>query len=197
MPQGLSPPALFQTHSCPITSPGTAPALGSSLSPSVVLRIGHSTPNLCHQPLPCPGTIPRLPSDHPKASQSAVNPTAEPVPPARRCAGQAFPRAVLSQPVGITARHSPAAHACACAPLGYASTARKSEQLASIPADYIGAGNAGKRKVCESGSERCQMRCPCTAGCFRFRDTSLPQSLNTPRDRQQGLRSSAKASSQP
>lgn len=129
--------------------------------------------------------------------QSSVNPTAEPVPPGDRCAGQAFPRAVLSQPVGITAWHSPAAHACACAPLGYASAVCNSKQLVSIPVDYIGAGNAGEQKVCERGSERCRIRYPCTAGCFRFRNTSLPQSLNTPRDRQQGLRSSAKTTSQP
>lgn len=96
---------------------------------------------------------------------------------------------------GISAQPSPAAHACACTLRGYASPVPRSEQLASIPADYIRAGNTREQKVCESSSEMCWMRCLCSTGCFRCRDVSLPQPLTMQRQAAR-LKSSTKASSQ-
>lgn len=58
-------------------------------------------------------------------------------------AGQASSGAVLFQPVGIRAQHSPLAHAYGSTLLGYARAVSKSEQLLSIPVDYIEPGNTG------------------------------------------------------
>lgn len=178
LPQGPLQP---WAHPCPyhlspksVTAPqtsSTSPCLQHH--PTLALGPSHSPPK--HSEPPCR-------AGSPGRSLCPAQPFPEPCPPSR-----------WGFRLGTARRHTHVrAHRCVMQAL-----ARRSEQLASIPADYVGAGNAGDRKACESGSERCQIRCPCTAGCFRFRDMSLPRSLSCPGGRQQGLRSSAKASSQP
>ena len=152
---GLSPPAPFLPHPFPRdhSSPGTT---------AVPICC---PPNRSQPPKP-PSPAPAMPRHHPTL---ALGPPHSP--PERRdprCRPLCLSRSRALPAGGDSGWAQPSSTHAASAPLGHANPARRSEQLASIPTDYIGAGNAGERR----GSERGQIRCPRTAGCCTFRDVT-------------------------